>query len=411
MKVVIDRYVQFPNRYKLTNTSTGQVLGTFDFDEVTGTVVQVGTEINSELFDSIAADLANLARQISETNTSVSNLSQRVTEVNSDLADKIAKKVDISGGELKDTIVTFSDTAGEAANVVSGEKTSVLWSKAKNWFGRLKGLAFKDTLETSDIPTITKSKLGSGVQKSLDKADNAVSTTDFNASVNKIYYNLGIYDTVISNGDGTVTITRATGIVTAEDIATGAVPIELAGIYPDTAGRITLSPPNALASYYTPYWNTVNELNPVGDSTSNKTGLASYTNGKLYVRIKDLSNKSPTLQQYIDWFVQNKIVIQYELAVAYKYTEKAIENELVHQPNVYAISSGTTQISNITPSSAAVTLISNVPDDAYLVYSVKNDTTIATTHSVEKIGNDYKITIRTANSGTTATVNWLLIKK
>ena len=58
MKAVVDRIVQYANRYQLTNVATSEVLGTFDFDEVTGTVQQVGTAIDKELFDSIAADLA-----------------------------------------------------------------------------------------------------------------------------------------------------------------------------------------------------------------------------------------------------------------------------------------------------------------------------------------------------------------
>ena len=57
MKEVVDRIVQYPNRYKLTDVSTGQVLGTYDFTEVTGTVQQEGTEINAELFNSITEDL------------------------------------------------------------------------------------------------------------------------------------------------------------------------------------------------------------------------------------------------------------------------------------------------------------------------------------------------------------------
>ena len=56
MKEVQDRVVQFSNRYKLTDADTGEVLGTFDFDEVTGTVTAEGTEINKALFDSIAED-------------------------------------------------------------------------------------------------------------------------------------------------------------------------------------------------------------------------------------------------------------------------------------------------------------------------------------------------------------------
>lgn len=119
MKEVQDRVVQFSNRYKLTNAETGEVLGTFDFDEVTGTVQQVGTEIDKELFDSIAADLS--ARVVS------------------------------AGGELAGTIVTFSDISGTAANVVSGETSATLWGKVKNWFSRLKALAFKDTISNSDV--------------------------------------------------------------------------------------------------------------------------------------------------------------------------------------------------------------------------------------------------------------------
>ena len=60
MDNVKDRIVQYANRYKLTNADTGEVLGTFDFDEVTGTVTEAGTEINKKLFDSIAADFTDI---------------------------------------------------------------------------------------------------------------------------------------------------------------------------------------------------------------------------------------------------------------------------------------------------------------------------------------------------------------
>lgn len=119
MKEVQDRVVQFSNRYKLTNAETGEVLGTFDFDEVTGTVQQVGTEIDAELFDSIAADLA--------------------------------ARVKLSGGELAGTVVTFSDISGTAANVASGDTSATLWGKVKNWFSRLKALAFKNKVAAGDF--------------------------------------------------------------------------------------------------------------------------------------------------------------------------------------------------------------------------------------------------------------------
>lgn len=119
MKAVVDRIVQYPNRYKLTNAETGEVLGTFDFEEVTGTVQQVGTEIDKELFDSIANDLA--------------------------------ARVKLSGGELAGTIVTFSDISGTAANVASGDTSATLWGKVKNWFSRLRALAFKNKVAAGDF--------------------------------------------------------------------------------------------------------------------------------------------------------------------------------------------------------------------------------------------------------------------
>lgn len=72
MKEVVDRIVQYPNRYKLTDVSTGQVLGTYDFTEVTGTVQQEGTEINAELFDSIAQDLDRVDVQVDDGSHTVS---------------------------------------------------------------------------------------------------------------------------------------------------------------------------------------------------------------------------------------------------------------------------------------------------------------------------------------------------
>ena len=154
MKAVVDRIVQYANRYQLTNVETGEVLGTFDFDEVTGTVQQVGTEIDAELFQSIADDLA--------------------------------ARVKLSGGELAGTIVTFSDISGTAANVASGDTSATLWGKVKNWFSRLKALAFKNKVAAGDFEAgaiknadvaadaaIAQSKV-SGLENALDaKANDA----------------------------------------------------------------------------------------------------------------------------------------------------------------------------------------------------------------------------------------------
>ena len=67
MKEVQDRVVQFSNRYKLTDAGTGTELGTYDFEEVTGTVQQAGTPIDKELFDSIKEDIDECVRYTAQT--------------------------------------------------------------------------------------------------------------------------------------------------------------------------------------------------------------------------------------------------------------------------------------------------------------------------------------------------------
>lgn len=69
----------------------------------------------------------------------------------SGLSASLSAKIDKSGGELKDTVVTFDDVSGMAANIASGETAKTLFGKIKNWFGRLKTLAFKDTIKNADI--------------------------------------------------------------------------------------------------------------------------------------------------------------------------------------------------------------------------------------------------------------------
>ena len=58
MNAVVDRVVQYPHRYQLKNVNTGEVLGTFDLEPITGTISVVGTKIDKELFDSIASDIS-----------------------------------------------------------------------------------------------------------------------------------------------------------------------------------------------------------------------------------------------------------------------------------------------------------------------------------------------------------------
>ena len=112
MKEVVDRIVQYPNRYKLTDVSTGRELGTYDFTEVTGTVQQVGTEINKELFDSIEADIE--AAGNFDPNGTYPNLTagNATHAANADAATSAASATDA-------THATVADSATSATNATN----------------------------------------------------------------------------------------------------------------------------------------------------------------------------------------------------------------------------------------------------------------------------------------------------
>ena len=87
-----------------------------------------------------------------------------------EIAAEAAKKVDISGkldktGDGSNVTAAFT-AASTRANIATGEKLSVLFGKIAKWFADLGGLAFKSTVEKSD--------LASDVQTSLGKADSAL---------------------------------------------------------------------------------------------------------------------------------------------------------------------------------------------------------------------------------------------
>lgn len=110
MKDVQDRIVQFSNRYKLTNVETGEVLGTFDFDEVTGTVQQVGTEIDAELFDSIANDLAKRVRVDAKQN--FTSTQQKQARENIDAAGTSGNYPNLGAGYLANGTTIRSGSSG-----------------------------------------------------------------------------------------------------------------------------------------------------------------------------------------------------------------------------------------------------------------------------------------------------------
>ena len=160
--------------------------------------------------------------------------------------------------DLKDNTTTFT-TASTRSNVASGEKLSVSFGKISKYFNDLKAIAFSgdradiglgNVDNTSDankpVSTAQQQALNNKANKSdvytktetdgllNDKANKsdvytkAETDTSLNNKANKsdVYtksetdnkineplYNLGYYDTISENSDGTYTITRQTGYV------------------------------------------------------------------------------------------------------------------------------------------------------------------------------------------------------
>ena len=144
MNAVIDRVVQYPHRYQLKNVNTGEILGTFDLEPITGTISVVGTKIDKALFDSIANDIS--ARLLS------------------------------NGGDAKDNVITYT-MASDRSNIVSGEKLSVSFGKIAKYINDLKAVAFSGNKSDIGLGNVDNTSdmdkpISNATQKALDlKAD------------------------------------------------------------------------------------------------------------------------------------------------------------------------------------------------------------------------------------------------
>lgn len=193
MKVVVDRLVQYPNRYKLTNVDTGAVLGTFDFVEETGTVQQVGTEINKELFDSIADDLA--------------------------------LKVNTQGGNASALVVDFPEIT-TVENITTGETVKSVFSKIASWFKNRIANLKKFTYDSNT--KIAKSDIADGVIPSVVQTTGASTSAVMSQSATTSAVNTAL-SSAKTYADGAVSgvITQQTGTSETTVMSQKAVTTEL----------------------------------------------------------------------------------------------------------------------------------------------------------------------------------------
>ena len=115
MKDVQDRIVQYANRYKLTDAGTGTELGTYDFEEVTGTVQQAGTPIDKELFDSIKEDIDKCVRYTAQTLTDEQKEQART---NIDALGEEDIKINLNGSSVSNPSFYAPTTSGTAGQVL-----------------------------------------------------------------------------------------------------------------------------------------------------------------------------------------------------------------------------------------------------------------------------------------------------
>ena len=127
MKEVQDRVVQFSNRYKLTEAGTGTELGTYDFEEVTGTVQQAGTPIDKELFDSIKEDIDECVRYTAQTLTDEQKEQART---NIDALGEEDIKINLNGSSVSNPSFYAPTTSGTAGQVLKsmGANQAPVWA-------------------------------------------------------------------------------------------------------------------------------------------------------------------------------------------------------------------------------------------------------------------------------------------
>lgn len=205
MKDVQDRVVQFSNRYKLTDAGTGTELGTYDFEEVTGTVQQEGTPIDKELFDSIKEDIDDIvdgttpiANTVRYTAQELTAEQQEQTRENIGALGEEDLKINLNGAEVTSPAFYAPTTAGTTGQVLKsmGAGQAPVWANEPAGISNAivtlgASLTYNGSAQTQTVQSV---KLGSVTLRA---------GTDYDISGN-VATNAGNYTLIISGkGDYT----------------------------------------------------------------------------------------------------------------------------------------------------------------------------------------------------------------
>lgn len=162
-------------------------------------------------------------------------------------------------------------------------------------------------------------------EKALSKIEQIIDDKTLLPKVEKNMYNLGAYDIVVSNGDGTATVTRKTGYKKFD----GSEEWFTDGYKYGYRMSLTDGTPtnHAFASIKTIQDGSV-AYNYEGSNEvifAPSTGKCSF-----YFYLDSVGNSKENAKA---WLAEHPVYVQYELPVEQQYTENVIENQPIHTFN------------------------------------------------------------------------------
>lgn len=189
--------------------------------------------------------------------------------------------------------------------------------------------AFQYVVNNTSLTQAQVDAINSGITKELV----AQIGTEENSAKN--LYNLGVYDTFVSNGDGTVTITRKTGYAYfdgSEDEKwryQSTTPSNHRMQLENVVFGITKAQTNENIKFVA----NINEVtaNESWGATNTGVGIESYNSGEFFSVVyfaPQFNNSDDDLNEFRKFLSENPIIIQYELENPYM--ETVIENQPIH---------------------------------------------------------------------------------
>ena len=171
----------------------------------------------------------------------------------------------------------------------------------------------------------TKAETDTSLNNKANKSD-VYTKSETDNKINEPLYNLGYYDTITANSDGTYTITRQTGYLVLDGVvdkfdSKNSTPYNSVFTYSNDKFKSTITNPSNSSTISNIICNRFETQIIDYIYYNNVYGIGIYTNGEIWV---GLTTSVSTLEDANAYLIQNPISIQYKLATSY--TEKVEKN-------------------------------------------------------------------------------------